>query len=338
MRVRGWPVIVIVGVSLTVIAISQRECIQDIVGGRGAHPEHLAYGFDGTVSSATLATARDLIADRLTGMPVNVHVEGDQIVIDTESAVDSFTVVQVIDADLAARPHLEVSILDYESEYLEKLAKHTWTAKAAADLGITAELDHLGHYLRVPNAGKYVNEAWALRHQCDTKDRLTGTGIYCWVDPADRIAAYFHGDAELFIDPLPTELALPADRDLLADSRTDDKEADTYKGHGSWKYYLVERGPIVLDQTTVAGVSHTTTDVTLALNQRGRDQVAARATGSTVELVTLIAGQLKEVHLATTPGGGATIAIESAPAFGAELEHALAVAALPRRLHSLPDP
>ncbi|MBA3464839.1 MAG: hypothetical protein H0T46_33205 [Deltaproteobacteria bacterium] len=317
---RGWPILIIAGVAVVALAVMFREEIWDATGhDPGAQ---LVYSFKGKGSPDQLAQARRLIEERIAEVPgpATVSIDGDRIVIEVEHAHDVLWIESKIGSDMVVVPRVDLHSLDYDPEYLKDMRARLRGNKRAKELGVEIKLDRLGYHVTAPSRGEYVNTAWAEKHGCSTRDRLTGTGVYCTVSGPDRIQAFLIGDAELFVEPL-AEMQLAADRSLVVHD-----DGKVTRG------YVIERSPIVIESAMIASAVAEEDRLILTLTQAGIDTIAARVLAPTVQLIHLVGNEPRETKI--LPGGKLSIASPRADARRFVNSHGFA--SLPA-LHELPD-
>jgi hypothetical protein len=228
----------------------------------------------------------------------HTEVRGDTLVV---FAHDAFDAEQWRDR-LAVHPApLSAYSVVYVSDELTALRRSLGSDEQAKKLGIAVEYDSVGYHLQIAHGGMYVNADWAEAHHCDTRDRIVGTGVYCTVSPADRLAAYIKGDPGLFIDAHP--LDIPKCRTFVPDNTATNE-----------RFYEVALPALTLVPThVVAGAE--ALDLTVDLP----------AFPSDAELVVQLAGQL---YPATLRPGGLSVACRGSMAFDFETAYALAAAGL----------
>lgn len=197
----------------------------------------LAYGFDRTVESAVVDQAVELVRRRV-GPFGSVARRGDEIVVDCELKLSSEVGRMVLPSPVK----LDLRIEDNESPYLEKLVKHAGRDARATELGLLVVNDLLDRHIKAKDNGRYVNVAWAEKHGCTGK-REPGRGVFCIVTGKQLLAAYVHGDAELFVEPLDTTLAVPEGHELAFDHQT----------KTDWRTRLLVRDAFTLDGKSVRG-------------------------------------------------------------------------------------
>jgi hypothetical protein len=222
----------------------------------------VAYALAPNASDADLATARDRL-DRLTNLPTAVR--GKRLVVIPGPDDDPLAAIISV-----RRDPIRVFVVVYQSEELDRIKKALRSDEQAKHLGLTVELDHVGYHLHAPPDMLYVNPDWAAAHHC-TGHRIEGTGIACTVTARERIDAYTHGDAGLFIDPHPDALATPPGRAFYVD---DDGNA-----------YELESTPIEIAPQQITSVQVTGDAIELAFAPAADAAIAARTTAPDVELV-----------------------------------------------------
>ena len=318
MRMRGWPILIIAGVALLALAVMFREEIWELTGHDPGH--RMVYTFVGKGTPEQLAQAKRLIEERIAEVPATVSIDDERIVIDIKQIGDAIEIESRLGRNLVVAPSVELHILDFDPDYLKDVKTKLRGNKRAKELGVQVALDPLGYHLEAPTKGDYVNTAWAEKHGCSTRDRLTGTGVYCIVTGEQRIQAVLTGDPDLFVEPL-ADLWLASDRELAVH---DDRKVA--------RAYVVERAPITIEAPMIASAEVQGDRLVLTLTRAGIDTLAARAGAPTVELVQLVDGAPRRVE--KLPGGKLAIAAPSADARRFVNEHAFA--SLPP-LHELPD-
>lgn len=199
------------------------------------------------------------------------------------------------------RPQLFAYKVVYQSDELTALQRALRRDDQAKKLGISIELDRVGYHLQIASDGMYVNPDWAEAHQCNTRDRIVGTGVYCIVGAADRLKAYVKGDPGLFTDAHP--LDLPPGRTFVpADDVTNEQ------------FYEVELPALPLDATAAVARGETL-DVTAQLPAFAPDD----------EVAVRFAGKL---YVATPRAGGLVIPMGDGLARELSTSYALAAAGL----------
>ncbi len=242
-----------------------------LAGCHGGDHKRLVFGFDRAVPDEVLEQAKSLVAARFAGASdVRVERRGDQIVVDVSSSNEIARDMESLDIGalvLPRPPRLELRVDDGASPYMEKLVAHVRVDDVARDtLKLEPVVDYgmrdaqpTDNYIKAVSTGKYVNVAWADKHGCDSKQRTEGLGVYCLIDAAELLDAYFHGDKQLFVEPLDPEFAVPADHEIVYDKRNY-KESRTH--------YL-EREPLIFGVADLASASHTRDATRIELTARG---------------------------------------------------------------------
>jgi hypothetical protein len=186
----------------------------------------------------------------------------------------------------------------YQSDELDRIQKALRKDEQAQKLALSVELDTVGYHLHAPNGMMMVNPAWAAHHHCEGH-HYEGTGTSCEVTARDRIDAYVHGDPDLFVDPHPDALALPAGRAFYI----------TGAGDG----YELEAQPVEIAAAQITAVAAADSTLELTLPPAVAAALTARANAPTVELVAEIEpGQL---HTMTVASNGLAVTIDRAGAF-----------------------
>lgn len=224
----------------------------------------------------------------------NAELRGDTLVVTAHDDLDAALQREHLAAAAPPGP-FSAYIVVYQSDELTALSRALRSDDQARKLGISVELDHVGYHLQITTDGMYVNPEWAEQHHCSTRDRIVGTGVYCYVPAAERLRAYMHGDPGLFTDP--HVLPFPDGRTFLPD------DDDT-----SERFYELELPMFPVDFTAVSRDGDAL-EATLAA------PLPDRATASDAELMIKLGRRL---YVATRTPGGLRIAT------GAELADELA--------------
>lgn len=331
MKVRGWPVIVFVGAVLLAGAVYFREDIQYLVGGADRPPMTISLGFAHPVPEATVYEALSLVEGELRGTGATVTSDGVTIVVTPVDDGQWFDLSMTLDPGRARPPELALRTVEYAGGYVDRLAAYVRKDKVAADLGITFALDHIGWHLEVTGDSRYVNVAWAEKHHCDPSRRLEGTGVSCIVDAKARLAAFLHGDPELYVEPLRADLAIPADRELVID------EVEPRGVLGTIRVYAVEAGATVIAPSMISRLEPTKQGAVLTLTRTGTEAVLARATDPVTQLVMNIGSRVLPVTISRDDQGNAVLVIPMELGMSWRLHYDLGLAKLPARLKLLGD-
>ncbi|MDB4957866.1 MAG: hypothetical protein JWO36_5435 [Myxococcales bacterium] len=278
--------------------------LHEALGGSGADESSTTvFALAQPASPATVALAREFVAERLIGTAATVRVEDGKIVVDAPSLMDAARVrdrVREIDAELARGYRgLVMNVVVYQSAELDNIGRSLRNDETAMNLGITLELDQVGYHVRVPDGGMYVNPAWADKHHCHNT-RIEGTGVYCLITPSERFDAYVHGDPELFVEPHPDAFALPPGRTLHLMSAAE-----------AWRFYEIEAEPIAIRPDQIVDVRIDRGLLDFALTPAGAAAVNPRVIAPAVEVVIdLGAGKIRPVTIKSPGSNAVRLAIE----------------------------
>lgn len=233
----------------------------------------------------------------------NATVRGDLLLITAHDDLDATVEREHL---AAGRPGpFSAYVVVYQSDELTAISRALHGDDQAQKLGISVELDHVGYHIHTKDGGMYVNPDWAEQHHCGTRDRIVGTGVYCYVTAAERLRAYMQGDPGLFTDP--HTFPFPGDRTFLPD------DDDT-----SERFYEVELPMFPVDLTAVS-VDGDALDATLAA------PLPERATAPDAEVMIKIG---RKLYVATRTPGGLRIATGAVLADELATSYALAAAGL----------
>jgi hypothetical protein len=317
MRMRGWPILIIAGVAVVGLAAMFKEEIWEATGHDPG--DRVIYAFNGPVSPEVLAQAKRLVEQRLDGIPAKVTAEDGHLVIELEKRSDVLDVHGRLDR-LFTVPELELRIVDYVPDYFAELGRRLARNTRAKELGVEVKHDRIGQHIEATTGGIYVNTVWAEQHDCSTKNRLTGTGVYCTVTGTQRIQAFILGDPGLFVEPIVTDLPFPEDRELIVGD-----------SHGTTRGYLLERAPIMIGPAMIANARAEGDRLIITLTPAGIEALSPRASAPTVELVRIANGVPYDVKLEAD--GTLSLAFVDARGFVNDL----GFASLPGRLRERPD-
>jgi hypothetical protein len=155
--------------------------------------------------------------------------------------------------------------------------------------------------------------------------------VYCVVDGSERLAAYFHGDPELFVEPLREDLRVPPDRELVIDDETPRSSL------GTLKIYVVEAGATVIAPSMIARLEPTKQGAIVTLTRAGTAAVAAQASTPAIQLVMNIGSRVLPVTISHDDQANAVLAIPMELGMSWRMHYELGLAKLPARLKLLGD-
>lgn len=249
-------------------------------------PTELRYRVDRPPNGEALAAIRRRVA------PATVDLRDGTLVVTAASFSDALSATERLDRAWQW-PTVRVFSVVYQSEELDRIKLALRKDDQANKLGLSVELDPIGYHLHAPSDLMMVNPAWAERHHCGGH-HYEGTGTSCFVSARERVAAFVHGDAELFVDAHPDALALPTGRAFYATTEGD--------------YYELEADAIEIPAAQIARAMENGTTLELTVAPTLMAALAARANAPTVELVAEITpGVLHPANLV-----GSMLAIDGA--------------------------
>jgi hypothetical protein len=260
-----WVAIAVVACALLGLGVAKRDWI--IRRLQHAPATRVRLGFDHPAPPDVLERARQLVELRMLSS-ASVRIDGGEIVVELEP--DPLTRVHVRDLrDFLARPpRIELRVVDTDPAYVKRLVRK----RGFDDLPISEK----DGYLVAEDRDRRVNEAWAKRHGCTAK-RQEYYGLHCTLTGRDAFEALVHGDDDIGVAPLPDDLAVPADRELLFSRLVDDR---------TWRTYLVETRALGLGARELGAVAHGRgRDVTVALTPEGASAIAGFASGTVAVVV-----------------------------------------------------